>query len=194
MSQPCGYRYPFPFGLPSHSAHHSTLNRGPCAIYTVSYLYYTWYQFAVVQLLSHVWLFANQWTAAHQAPLSSTVSLTLPTFMSIELVMPSNHLILCCPLSLNLPSFPTSGSYPMSWLSTSGGQSIGVSTSASVLLMNIQDWFPLGWTGWISLQSKGLSGVFSSTRIQNHQFFSAQPSLWSNSHICPWLLENHSFD
>jgi len=74
-------------------------------------------------------------------------------------------------------------------LFTSGGQSIGVSASASVLLMNIQDWFPLGWTGWISLQSTGLSRVFSRTTVQKHQFFSAQPSLWSTSHIHTWLLE-----
>jgi len=71
----------------------------------------------------------------------------------------------------------------------SGGQNIGASASASVLLMNIQDWFPLGWTGWISLQSKGLSRVFSNTTVQKHQFFSAQLSLWSNSHIQTWLLE-----
>ena len=83
-------------------------------------------------------------------------------------------------------SFPASGSFPMSWLFTPCGQSIGA--SASVLPMNTQDWSPLGWTGWISLQSKGLSRVFSSTTIRTHQFFSAQPSLWSNSHICIWLL------
>jgi len=71
----------------------------------------------------------------------------------------------------------------------SGGQNIGASASASVLLMNIQDWFPLGWTGWISLQSKGLSRVFSNTTVQKHQFFSAQLSLWSNSHIQTRLLE-----
>ena len=69
----------------------------------------------------------------------------------------------------------------------------GVSALASVLPMKIQDWFPLGWTGWISLQSKGLSRVFSNTTVRKHQFFSAQPSLWFNSHIYTWLLEN-SFD
>ena len=83
-------------------------------------------------------------------------------------------------------SFPASGSFPMSWLFTSGGQSIGA--SASVLPMDTQDWSTLGWTGWFSLQSKGLSSIFSSTTVQKHQFFSAQPSLWSNSHICIWLL------
>ena len=81
-----------------------------------------------------------------------------------------------------LQSFPASGSFPMSRLFTSGGQSIGDSASASVLPMNIQGWFPLGLTGFISLQSKGLSIVFSNTRVQKHQFFGAQLSLWSNSH------------
>ena len=89
-----------------------------------------------------------------------------------------------CPQSL-----PGSGSFPMSQLFTWGGQSIGVSTSASVLPMNTQDWSPLGWTGWISLQSKRLSSVFSNTTVQKHQFFSAQLSSQSNSHIHTWPLE-----
>ena len=93
------------------------------------------------------------------------------------------------PFSSCLQSFPVSGSFPMSQFFTSGGQSTGVSASASILPMNIQDWFPLGWTGWISLQSKGLSRVFSNTTVQKHQFFSVQLSLWSNSHIHTWLLE-----
>ena len=88
-----------------------------------------------------------------------------------------------------LQSFPASGSFPMSQFFAPGGQSIGVSASASVLPMNIQDWFPLGFTGLISLQSKGLSRVFSNTTVQKHQFFGTQVSLWSNSHICTWLLE-----
>ena len=87
-----------------------------------------------------------------------------------------------------LQSFPASQSLLMSWLCASGGQSIGVSVSASVLPMNIQDWFRLGLTGFISLQSKGFSKVFSSTTVQKHQFFSAQTSLWSNSPIHTWLL------
>ena len=91
--------------------------------------------------------------------------------------------------SSSLQSFPATGSFPMSQLFASGGQSIGVSTSASVLPMNIQDWFPLGWTGWSSLQSKGLSRVFSNTTVQKHQFFGAQLSLWSNSHIYTWTTE-----
>ena len=92
------------------------------------------------------------------------------------------------PFSSHLQSFPVSGSFLTSQFFTSGGQSIGVSASASVLPMNTQDWSPLGWTGWISLQSKGLSRVFSNTTVQKHQFFSAQLSLWSNSHIHTWLL------
>ena len=103
-------------------------------------------------------LFATPWMAASQASLSLTISRSLPKFMSIELVMPSNHLILCH--SLRPQSFPASKSFPMSQFFASGGQSIGDSNSAWDLPMNIQDWFPLGWTGWISLQSKGLSRVF----------------------------------
>ena len=95
--------------------------------------------------------------------------------------MPSNHLILCCPLLCH-QSFPASGSFPMGQLFSSGGQSIGVLTSASVLPMNIQNLFPLGGTGWISLQSKGRSRVFSNPTAQRHQFFGAQLSLCSNSH------------
>ena len=85
-------------------------------------------------------------------------------------------------------SFPASGSFPMSQFS-SGGQSIGVSASTLVLPMNVQDWFPLGWTGLISLQPKGLSRVFSNTTVQKHQFFGVQPSSQSNSHIHTWPLE-----
>ena len=91
-------------------------------------------------------------------------------------------------------SFPASGSFPVNRLFISGGQSIRTSASASVPPVNIQDWFPLGLTGLISLQSKGLSRVFSNTTTQKHQFFGVQPSLWSNSHIRTWLLEKHSFD
>ena len=93
------------------------------------------------------------------------------------------------PFSSCLQSFPASGSFQMSQLFASGGQSIGVSASTSVLPMNTQDWSPLGWTGWNFLQSKGLSRVFSNTTVQKHQFFSAQLSLWSNSSIHTWLLE-----
>ena len=99
-----------------------------------------------VQSLSHVQLFMTPWTAARQASLSITNSWSLPKLMCIEPVMPSNHLILCCPLSCP-QSFPASRSFQMSQVFTSGGQSSGVSASASVLPMNTQDWFPLEWTG-----------------------------------------------
>jgi len=92
------------------------------------------------------------------------------------------------PLSSCLQSFQASGSFQMSQLFASGGQSIGVSASTSVLLMNLQDWFPLGWTGWISLQSKEPSRVFSNTKVQKHQFFGTQ-LFFTNSHIRTWLLE-----
>ena len=140
-----------------------------------------------VQSLSCVWLFATPRTEARQASPSFTISQSLLRLMSNELVMPSNHLILCHPLILLTSILP----------------SIRVFSNESVLYirwpkywsfcfsipMNIQDWFPLGLTGLISLQSKGLSRVFSITTIQKHQFFSAQLSLQSNSHIHTWLLE-----
>ena len=133
-------------------------------------------QFSSVQTLSRVQPFKTPWTAARQPSLSITNSQSLLKPMFIELVMPSNHTILCgrrFPPAFNLSQHQ--GLFK--WVSSSGGQSIGVWASASVLPVNIQDWFPLGWSGWISLQSKGLSRVFSNTTIQNHQFFSAQLSL-----------------
>ena len=146
-----------------------------------------------VQSLSHVWLFVTPWTAAPQATLSFIIWSWLK-LKFIELVMPSNHFILCCPLLL-LPSiFPSIRSFPMSWLFASGGQSIGVSALASVLPMNIQGWFPLGLTGLISLLSKGLSRVFSNTTIQKHQFFSTQPSLYPTLTSIHDHWKHHSFD
>ena len=146
-------------------------------------------QFSSVQSLSRVWLFATPWTAARQASLSITNSRTLPKFMSIVLVMPSSHLILCRPLLL-LPPIPPSirvfynestllMRWPKYW-----SFSFNISPS-----MNTQDWFPLEWTGWISLLSKGLTRVFSNTTVQQHQFLGAQLSSQSNSHIHTWLLE-----
>ena len=121
----------------------------------------------------------------------------LPEFaqpMSIESVMASNHLILCHPFLLLPQSLIASGSLPMSWFFASRDQSISTSASASVLPMNIQDWFPSGWTGWISLQSKGLSRVFSNTTVQKHQpsvlSFLYSPTLTSIHDY--W--KNHSFD
>ena len=124
-----------------------------------------------VQSLSRVQLFVTPWTAACQASLSITNSRSLLKLMSIESVMPSNHPIFYCPFSPCLQSFPESGSFPMTQLFASGGQSFGVSALASVLPVNIQDWFPLGSTSWIFLLSKGLSRVFSNTTVQKHQFF-----------------------
>ena len=125
-------------------------------------------QFSPVQLLSHVQLFVTPWITAHKVSLSITNSQSLPKLMSIESVMPSNHLILC---RLSPPAFNLSQlqSFQMNQFFASGGHSIGVSASASIFPMNIQDWFPLGWTGWISLLSKRLSRVFSNTTVQKHQ-------------------------
>ena len=105
-------------------------------------------QFSSLQLFSSVWLFATPWTAAHQASLSITNSQSLLKLMFIESVMPSNYLILCCPLLLPPSIFPSNRVFSIALVFTSGGQSIGVSGSASVLPMNIQDWSPLGRTGW----------------------------------------------
>jgi len=130
-----------------------------------------------VQSLSRIRFFAIPWTAARQAFLSITNSQSLLKLMSIELVMTSNHLILCRTLLIPLSIFPSIRVFQMSQFFTSGAQSIGVSASASVLPKNIQDWLPLGWTGWISLLSRGLWTVFSNTTVQKHQFFSTQLSL-----------------
>ena len=161
MPQDCGYKVYIPFAS----------NLGQSIV--------------VVQSLSHVQLFVTPWTAAYQASLSFTISWSLFKLRSIELVMPSNHLILCSPFSPCPQSFPASGSYLMSQFLASGGQSIGASASASVLPVNIQGWFPLGF---ISLLSKGVSRIFSST-VQKHQFFSAQPFLQSNTQNHTWPLE-----
>ena len=138
----------------------------------------------VVQALSGVQLFLTPWTVAHLASLSFTDFAQTHIHWCHPIISTSITLFSLCP-----QSSPISGSFLMSWLFASGGQSIGVSASASVLSMNIQGWFPLGLAGLISLQSKGLSRIFSNTTVQKHQFFSVQPSLWSNSHINTWLLE-----
>ena len=146
-------------------------------------------QFGSVQSLSHVQCFATPGTTAGQASLSNNNTRSLSKLMSIESVMPSSHLILCHHLLL-LPPVPSSirifssestlhMRWPKYW-------SFSFSISPS---KNTQDWSPLGWTGWISLQSKELSRVFSNTTVQKHQFFSAQLSSQSNSHIHTWPLE-----
>ena len=124
----------------------------------------------VVQSLSCIWLFVGPWAAAHQLSLSFTISWSLLKLMSSELTISSSVAL----FSSSPQSFPASGFFPVSQFFPSGGRSIGALASASVLPMNIQDWFPLGWTGWISLQTKGLSRDFSNTTVQNHQFFRAQ--------------------
>ena len=152
-----------------------------------------------IQSLSHVWLSYSMDCSMPGFPVLS-VSWTLLKFVSIKSVMLSNQLRLCyltssssaTTFSFCLQSFLTSGSFPVSWLFTSGGQSI--EASASVLPVTIQGWFPLGLTGFISLQSRGLLGVFSSTTIQKHQFFSTQPSLWSALTPVHDNWKNHRFD
>ena len=146
------------------------------------------HMFSSVQSLSHVQLFAILWTAACQNSLSITNSWSLPRLMSIELVMPSNHLILCHPLPL-LPSiFPSIRVFSnvsilhIRW-SMYWSFSFNISPSNEHLGL-----ISFRWTGWISLQYKGLSRVFSNTTVQKHQFFSVQLSLESNSHIPTWLL------
>ena len=149
-------------------------------------------RFSSVQSLSRVWLFATPWTAACQASLSITHSqslLKLISFRVSDAIQPSNHLILCHhPLLLRsiFPSirvFSNESTLHIKW------PKYWSSASVSVLPKNSQDWSPLGWTGWISLQSKGLSSIFSNTTVQKHQFFSAQLSSLSNFCIHTWLLE-----
>ena len=142
-----------------------------------------------VQLLSRVRLFVIPWITARQASLSTTNSQNSLSSCSLSqwchpAISSSVVLLSSCP-----QSFPESGSFLMSQLFSSGGQSIGALASALVLPMNIQGWFPLGLTGLISLLPKGPSRVFSSTTIQKHQFLGTQPSLWSKSHIHTCLLE-----
>ena len=147
-------------------------------------------QFSSVQLLSHVWLFWAPWTVAHQASLSITNSRVYSNLCALSWWFHPTISSAAAPFSFCPQSFPASGSFPMSRLfADPGGQRIGASASASVLPMNIQSWFPLGSTGLISLLLKRLSSIFSNTTVWKHQFFCAQPSLWSNSHIHTWLLE-----
>ena len=141
----------------------------------------------VVHLLSHIqlWLLGLQHASLVYLSLSPWVcSYSCPLSQQCHPTISSSLAHLSCP-----QSFPATGSFLMRQLFESGGQSIGASAIQSVLRMNIQGWFPLGLTGLISLLSKGLPRVFSSTIVWKHQFFSSQPSLWSNSHIHTWLLE-----
>ena len=151
------------------------------------------FHFSSVHTLSPVQLFATSWTAALQASLSMTNSWSPPKPMSIESVMPSNH-----PLSSpSPPAFNLSQHQGLFYWVSSSHQMVKVlefQPSVLVFPVNIQYWFPLGWTGWIFLQSKGLSRVFSNTTIQKNQFFSTLLSSQSNSHIHTRPLQNHSLD
>ena len=151
------------------------------------YMIFSSVQFSSIQSLSHVRHFVTPWITAHQASLSITNARSSLRLTSIESMVPSSHLILGHPFSCP-QSIPASESLPMSQLFASGVQSTGVSALASFLLKKPLALSPSEWTGWISLQSKGLSGVFSNTTVQKHQFFGAQASQ-SNSHIHTWLLE-----
>ena len=148
-------------------------------------------QFSSVHSLSHVQLFVTPWTEAHKASLSITNSQTSLKLMSLNWWCHPTISSSVIPFTSHLQSFSVSGSFQMSQFFTSGGQSIGVSASTSVLPMNTQDWSHLGWIGWISLQSKGLSRVFPSTTVRKHQFFSAQLSTLTFPHD-HW--KNHSLD
>ena len=134
---------------------------------------YSSVQFSSVQSLSRVQFLATPWTATRPLPAPRVHSNPCPPSRWCHPAISSSVV----PFSSCLQTFPASGSFPMSQLFAWGGQSIGVPASASVLPMNTQDWSPLGWTGWISLQFKGLSRIFSNTKVQKHQFFSAQLSL-----------------
>ena len=138
---------------------------------------YIYWGISSVQLLSCVQLFATSWTAARQASCPWPTPGVHPNSCPLSLWYHPTISSSVIPFFSHLQSFPASGSFQMSQFFAAGGQSIGVSASTSVLSMNTQDWSPLGWTGWISFQSKGLSRVFSSTTVQKHQFFGAQLSL-----------------
>ena len=146
-------------------------------------------QFSSVHSLSRVRLFETPWITARQASLFITNSWSSLRLTSTKSEMPSSHLILCRPLLLLPPIPPSIRVFPLSQLFSWRGQSTGVSALASFLPKKSQGWSPLEWTGWISLESKGLSRVFSNTTVQKHQFFSAQPSSQSNSHIHTWPQE-----
>ena len=145
-----------------------------------------------VQSLSSVWLYVTPWITACQASLSITNSQSSLKLMSIKSVMPSAISSSVIPFSFCPQSLPASESFPMSQIFAWGGQSTGVSTLASFLPKNTQDWSPLEWTDWISLQSKGLSGVFSNTTVQKHQLFGPLHSPTLTSLHDHW--KSHSLD
>ena len=146
------------------------------------------FQFSCSVVSNSLWPHGLQ-HAKLRCPSSTPSLLKLMSIDDIHQWCHPTNLSSIVPFSSCLQSFLASGSFPINQFFTSGGQSIGTSASASVLPMNIQDWSPLGLTGWIPLQSKELSRVFSNTTVQKHQFFSVQFSLRSNCHIHTWLLE-----
>ena len=153
-------------------------------------LYFSnWILVVVVQLLSHVWLFPTPWTAACQASLSFTISHSFLRLMFIGLIMPSNHLVLCTPSSSCPQSFPASGSFPMSWLFISSGQSIRASTSASVLPWIFRVDFLYDWLVWSPCSPRDSQESSPAPQFKSIKFFGALTSLWSNSRIHAWLLE-----
>ena len=167
--------------------------------------FYTKYKIAYTFILSNIcYCSVTKWYLTFSDPMDCsmpgfpafTISWSLLKLLSVESMMPSNHFILLSPPFSSCPqSFPASGSFPLCPLFASGDQSFGASASAAVLPMNIQNLFPLGLTGLISLQSKRLSRVFSRTAVWKHRFFSTQLSLWSNSH--PSIRDcwrSHNFD
>ena len=151
---------------------------------------YIWnIQFSWVQSLSRAWLFATPWTAACQASLSITNCRSSVKLTYIESVMPSSHLILCRPLLFLSPIPPSIRVFSKESTLHMRWPKYWIPALVSLLPKNTQGWSPLEWTSWISLQSKGLSRVFSNTPVQKHQFFSAQLSSQSNSHIHTWPQE-----
>ena len=146
-------------------------------------------QFSAVQSLSRVWLFATPWITAARPSCPSPTPRVYSNSCPLSWWCHPAISFSVIPFSSCPQSLPASGSFQMSQLFASGDHNTGVSASASVLPMNTQDWSPLGWTGWISLLSKGLSRVFSNITVQKHQFFGTQLSSQSNSHIHTWLLE-----
>ena len=173
LAQACGTKKP-------------TAKRIPSDAHVQSYKWsYRCMLLSSVESLSHVWLFMTPWTAARSPPCPSPTpgvySNSSPLSQRCHPTISSSVIPFSC-----LQSFPASDSFPVSRLFASDGQSIGASASSSVIPMNTKDWFPLGWTGWISLQSKGLSRVFFNTTVQKHQFFRAQLSeqnKWANNFI-----------
>ena len=154
---------------------------------TLKSLFHSSVHFSSLQSLSRIWLFATIETQHARPPYPSPTPEVHPNSCPLNRWCHPTISSSVVPFSSCPQSFPASGSFQMSQFFASGGQSIGVSASTSVLLMNTQDWSPLGWTGWISLQSKGLSRGFSNTTVRKHKFFIF--FLWFNSHIHTWLLE-----